>query len=70
MRYGIAVYCLECGLQKAPRGRSIPLGMLMCTNDCEGYAEVPRVGDLWPRESERDFGYPVSMDGTEGEEDQ
>jgi hypothetical protein len=32
---------------------------------CHGYREEPKVGDLWPGESEADFGYPVSDDGTE-----
>ena len=68
-RAGIAVYCLECGRQKSPIGRSIPLGMDMCTDECSGYRNHPKPGSLWPRELERDFGYPVGPDATEDEDD-
>jgi len=36
----------------------------MCNFQCKGYYEDPQVGDLWPRETEEDFGYPVGSDGT------
>ena len=26
---------------------------------CDGYDQDPQVGDLWPGEREKDFGYPV-----------
>jgi hypothetical protein len=43
----------------------MPLGVFMCQPECSGYAKEPKVGELWPRETEEDFGYPVSTDGTE-----
>lgn len=70
MKIGIYVACAICGRQKKPRGRSAPMEMMMCTprwmggDGCDGYDLEPRVGDLWPRESEEDFGYPVGDDGT------
>ena len=33
-------------------------------DECEGYRQEPRVGDLWPGETSEDFGYPHSLDGT------
>ena len=63
-RIGVRVECTECGLQKKPRGRSGP-PMPMCDDECPGYSQEPRVGDLWPGETQEDFGYPVSADGTE-----
>lgn len=71
MKTGIYVTCLVCHRQKKPRGRSAPMGMSMCEDSsifnphgCDGYAQEPRVGDLWPRETEEDFGYPCSDEGT------
>ena len=68
MKVGIAVYCTFCGKRKCPRGRSAPLGMSACFDDCYGYQEEPKVGDLWPGETEEEFGYPVSANGTREEE--
>lgn len=64
MKVGIYVECEVCGQHKKPRGRSGPLGAYMCDRDCEGYSQDPQVGDLWPGETEEDFGYPVSANGT------
>lgn len=64
MKVGIYVECNVCGHQKKPRGRSAPMTMHMCDRECAGYALDPQVGDLWPRETEEDFGYPVSANGT------
>lgn len=64
MKVGIAVQCARCFQRKCPRGRSAPIGSYMCDTDCPGYYAEPRVGDLWPEETEEDFGYPVSDDGT------
>lgn len=65
MKVGIYVQCETCGHQKKPRGRSAPMQMFMCRPDeCVGYELEPRVGDLWPRETEEEFGYPISADGT------
>jgi hypothetical protein len=63
-RVGIAVECRVCGYDKKPIGRSAPLGLSYCDDDCDGYRQEPRPGSLWPRESEADFGYPVGADGT------
>jgi hypothetical protein len=31
---------------------------------CVGYSQDPQVGDLWPGETEADFGYPIGPNGT------
>lgn len=42
--------------------------LFMCSPDeCDGYDQEPLVGDLWPRETEEEFGYPVSPHGTQEE---
>lgn len=64
MRVGICVQCAVCGQMKKPIGRSGPLDASYCTDECAGYRKPPFVGSLWPGESEADFGYPVSADGT------
>jgi hypothetical protein len=67
MKIGISVYCAVCKQRKAPRGRSVPDAMWngMCTWDrCVGYSQDPVVGDLWPGETEEEFGFPVSVHGT------
>lgn len=65
-RVGISVTCTTCGMRKKPVGRSAPLEMAngLCDQDCPGFYNEPRSGSLWPGESEADFGYPVSSDGT------
>ena len=62
-RVGMIVICEFCSLMKRPRGRSAP-PVPMCDDDCPGYYLEPFVGDLWPGETEEDFGYPVSSQGT------
>ena len=65
MKVGVSVTCPVCHMQKKPRGRSAPLQMSMCDpHECDSYWNDPKVGDLWPGETEEDFGYPVSSDGT------
>lgn len=64
MKVGISVTCAVCGHTKKPRGRSGPLGLYLCDDTCPGYYEPPLVGDLWPGETEKDFGYPCGSDGT------
>ena len=65
MKVGISVECAVCGRRKCPRGRSAPPELYMCQREiCEGYDKEPFVGDLWPGETEEDFGYPVSPHGT------
>jgi hypothetical protein len=62
---GVAVKCAICGKVKVPKGRSAPLMHPYCEQwFCEGYNWAPFVGSLWPGESESDFGFPVSADGT------
>lgn len=65
MKVGIASYCSVCGLRKNPIGRSAPLEMAnsLCDFECEGYRQDPLPGSLWPGETEKDFGYPVGVDG-------
>jgi hypothetical protein len=65
MKIGIAVYCMTCGLRKAPRGRSVPVAIAngMCDTHCSGFYENPRSGDLWPGETEEEFGFPVGNFG-------
>lgn len=43
---GVAVECTVCGQRKQPRGRSAPLGLRMCDNDCPGYYLDPKPGEL------------------------
>lgn len=64
-KVGIAVRCAECGRQKKPRGRSAPMRAAYCDSECPGYYLEPHVGDLWPGESEADFGYYASNHGTQ-----
>ena len=71
-KVGIRVTCAACHRQKKPRGRSAPMGLIMCVPPdpglvhygCLGYDDAPFVGDLWPGETEEDFGYPCSDAGT------
>ncbi len=61
---GIKVHCTICHQQKQPRGRSASPLIYFCNHDCPGYLQDPQVGDLWPGESEADFGHPVRTAGT------
>lgn len=67
MRVGIRVYCTTCKLMKAPHGRSISDAMhgTLCDSECKGYYDQPLSGDLWPGETEKEFGYPVCRSATE-----
>jgi hypothetical protein len=66
MKVGVAVYCTECGLRKKPRGRSAPLALAngLCDGDCPGYHSEPHAGDLWPNETEEEFGFPCGSEAT------
>lgn len=64
-RQGIPVYCTVCDQRKSPVGRSVPLGMYLCDDDCEGYRLDPKPGSLWPGELKSEFGFSVSDQGTE-----
>jgi len=65
MKVGISVECAVCGRHKCPRGRSAPFELYMCNwDDCQGYDQEPLIGDLWPDETEEEFGHPVSAHGT------
>ena len=63
--FGISVRCAVCDRTKKPRGRSAPIetASSLCDDDCRGYDSDPKPGDLWPGESEKDFGYPVGQRG-------
>lgn len=65
-RVGIAVHCVHCGHRKEPRGRSAPLEMAnsLCDFECEGHFKEPQVGNLWPGETETEFGFPISHHAT------
>ena len=63
-RVGVVVECVLCGRPKAPVGRSVPPEMYLCDHRCNGYAQPPLSGSLWPGESEATFDYPVNADGT------
>ena len=57
--YGYEADCAVCGVTKQPVGRSAPMRFYYCTSDCPGYHQEPLPSNLWPDESESDFGYPV-----------
>lgn len=66
-KIGICIYCQECGKLKQPWGRSVPISTanIYCYHDnCEGWDKEPLSGSLFPGESEYDFGYPCSDNGT------
>jgi hypothetical protein len=50
---------------KKPIGRAAPNGRHYCDHECKGYQQEPYVGSLWPGETEEEFGFPISDDGTE-----
>lgn len=62
---GVRAWCTTCSNPKQPVGRSAPLEASYCTRECSGYDKEPRVGSLWPGETDADFGYPCSDVGTE-----
>lgn len=57
--FGYRAKCTVCGRDKKPIGRSAPMEMRMCWDECPGYRKEPLPSNLWPHESEADFGYPV-----------
>ena len=57
---GYSVTCTVCGVTKKPWGRSAPLDSYYCDSDFPGFMQDPLSSNLWPGESEADFGYPVS----------
>lgn len=46
MKVGIRVTCAVCGDMKKPVGRSGPLGVSYCDEECYGYRQQPCVGSL------------------------
>ena len=66
MKIGISIDCSTCRRSKPPRGRSVADAMYgsVCNSECPGYWEDPKPGDLWPGETEEDFGFPVSSNAT------
>ncbi len=67
MKVGITVWCTVCPRSKKPRGRSAAPAMAnsLCDDDCPGYRLDPKPGDLWPGETEEEFGYAVGNDAVE-----
>ena len=65
--FGYRAICGTCGRTKQPAGRSAPMDMVMCTpyhaiidpHGCPGYNTDPLPSNLWPGESEADFGFRV-----------
>lgn len=64
MKVGIDVRCETCSQSKQPVGRSAPMEARYCNSDCKGYYQPPYPGNLWPGETEEEFGYPVGRNGT------
>jgi hypothetical protein len=58
-KVGVSVICTVCGLRKKPVGRSAPLEMAnsLCDDECYGYRLDPKPGQLWPGETQEEFGY-------------
>lgn len=55
---GPLVECVECGMPKVPRGRSVAPELLYCDWDCPGHDKDPRPSELWPGERYGDsFGH-------------
>jgi hypothetical protein len=42
--------CIVCWRSKKPMGRSSPLEMSLCDDDCHGYREDPQPTCRWPGE--------------------
>ncbi len=65
-KVGARVECRQCGRTKLPIGRSAPAELYSsrCNRDCSGYDLQPYAGSLWPDETEAEFGYLVSDEGT------
>ena len=64
---GIYVKCATCERQKQPVGRDSYTAM--CDENCPGYFRAPKAGQLWPGESEKQFGHPVGNDGSQRGDD-
>lgn len=58
-KVGVIVYCTLCHRVKKPCGRSAPMETAgsYCDSDCSGYYEEPKPGQLWPGETQEEFGY-------------
>lgn len=61
-KVGIGVTCTVCGGVKDPVGRSLMFSG--CNRDCKGYRYDPKPGDLFPGETDADFGYPSCSHAT------
>lgn len=64
MKIGIAVFCETCGLLKKPIGRDAPADSYYCTSDCRGYRDKPYPGQLWPGETDDQYGFDACDDAT------
>jgi hypothetical protein len=40
----------------------------LCNSNCPGYRNDPKPGDLWPGETEEEFGYQVSENAVREED--
>ena len=60
-RAGTSPRCTVCGHRKAPIGRSVLTGVILCNSDCSGYLDVPRPDHLWPGELQSEFGYGCGL---------
>lgn len=60
--FGYRVTCLTCKRTKVPIGRSVPMeyARAMCDDQCPGFRKKPLPSNLFPNESEEDFGYKVA----------
>lgn len=59
-RVGVAVTCAVCGRTKKPAGRSLAPTMAgsYCDGwECDGYWQDPKPGNLWPGETQEEYGY-------------
>jgi len=56
---GTAVTCIVCGMRKKPVGRSAPMEIAnsLCDWECPGYNQEPHPSQLWPGETQEEFGY-------------
>jgi hypothetical protein len=61
------VECADCGRSKKPIGRSSPLEMSLCDDECDGYRKDPYPDCRWP--GEESCG-PGCMRGVRDDEDQ
>ena len=63
-KIGISVTCATCGRMKNPVGRYGSPEISYCHGtECPGWDKPPYVGQLWPGETEEEYGYPIGQHG-------